>query len=603
MPASLPFIRAAIGLAQGAVLCLLYRADAEVPKLWPASDGIAFAPLVLVAVFIPTLAIAALGNLRIRTFVAWIAVATLVLLGLGVYDIYREPGGAILGQALPRNIAAPTLWIAIAAGLFIGEAMVAAGDADRRFFATYARYFDTAWKQAVQAVLAGVFVGAFWAVLILGAALFKLINLEFLVELLQRPWFAIPATALALACALHVTDVRAGIVRGVRTLKLTLLSWLLPMMLVLAVAFLAALAFTGLEPLWSTRRATTVVLLAAAALVLLINATYQDGQGEHPVARVLRHAASIAAIVLVPLVAIAAYAVMLRVVQYGWTPERIIAVACVVVAACHAIGYAAAAVPHGPWLKRIEATNVLAAVVTLAAILALASPLADPARIATADQVARLEAGLIAPDKFDFAFLRFRSGRFGREALDRLTTRRDGPDAALIAEKARTAVAAKTMAELRSPRPQPPTAAERAANIAVVYPKGQSLPRDFAEQNWNDLPEQFRYPTCLTAHFKCEALLVDLDGDGKPEILIVGASYQLVTAYRQADGKWSLMGTLAASNCRGVQDAMRKGDVEIVMPELKELRAGGFRLAVVPACPGEGTLPRGIAVSPLPAGK
>jgi hypothetical protein len=76
-----------------------------------------------------------------------------------------------------------------------------------------------------------------------------------------------------------------------------------------------------------------------------------------------------------------------------------------------------------------------------------------------------------------------------------------------------------------------------------------------------------------------------------------------VTAYRQAEGKWSLMGTLAASNCKGVQDAMRKGDVEVVMPELKELRAAGFRLAVVPACPGEGTLPRGIAVSPLPAGK
>jgi hypothetical protein len=584
MHVSLPFTRAAIGLAQGVVLYLLYRADAEVPKLWPASDGIEFAPLALVAVFMPTLAIAALGNLRIRTFVVWIAIATLVLLGLGVYDIYREPGGAILGQSLPRNIVEPRLWIAIAAGLFIGEAIVAAGDADRRLFATYARYFDTAWKQAVQAVLAGVFVGAFWAVLVLGAALFKLINLEFLVDLLQRPWFAIPATALALACALHVTDVRAGIVRGVRTLKLTLLSWLLPIMLVIAVAFLAALAFTGLEPLWSTRRATTVVLLAAAALVLLINATYQDGQGEHPVARVLRHAATSAAIVLLPLVAIAAYAVMLRVAQYGWTPERIIAVACVVVAACYAIGYVVAAVPHGPWLRRIEATNVLAAVVTLAAILALASPIADPARIATNDQVARLEAGLIAPDKFDFQFLRFRSGRFGREALDRLTAKRDGPDAPLIAEKARTAVAAKTMAELRTPRSMAPTAAERAANIAVVYPKGQSLPGDFAEQNWNDLPDQFRYPTCLTGHFKCEALLVDLDGDGKPEILLVGAAYESVTVYRQADGKWSLIGMIAIANCKGVQYALHNGDIEVVAPQLKELKVAGVGLTISPIC-------------------
>jgi Domain of unknown function (DUF4153) len=505
MHASLPFVRAAVGLAQGVVVYLLYRADTEIPKLWPANDGIEFAPLVLVAMLIPTLAIAALGNLRIPTFLVWIAAASLLLLGLGVYDIYREPGGAILGQALPRNMAEPALWVAVAAGLFIGEAMVVSGDAERRFFATYARYFDTAWKQAVQAVLAALFVGAFWAVLLLGAALFKLINLDFLDDLLKRQWFSIPATTLAVACALHVTDVQAGIVRGVRTLKLTLLSWLLPMMLVIAVGFLAALAFTGLEPLWNTRRATTLVLLAAAALVLLINATYQDGQGEHTVARVLRHAATIAAVVLVPLVAIAAYAVKLRVDQYGWTPERIVAIACVVVAACHAIGYVVAAVPRGAWLKPIEVTNVLAAVVTVAAILALASPIADPARIATADQVARLESGRIAPDKFDFAFLRFRSGRFGREALDRLMAKQDGPNAALIAQKASAALGTTRPAELRSPRPMPPTPAERAANIAVVYPRGQSLPQGFVAQNWNDLPDQFRYPACLTAHLNLNA--------------------------------------------------------------------------------------------------
>ena len=74
---------------------------------------------------------------------------------------------------------------------------------------------------------------------------------------------------LAFTCAIHVTDVRAGIVRGARTLKLTLLSWLLPIMALIAVTFLATLLFTGLEPLWSTRRATPVLLAAAAALVFL----------------------------------------------------------------------------------------------------------------------------------------------------------------------------------------------------------------------------------------------------------------------------------------------------------------------------------------------
>jgi hypothetical protein len=101
---------------------------------------------------------------------------------------------------------------------------------------------------------------------------------------------------------------------------------------------------------------------------------------------------------------------------------------------------------------------------------------------------------------------------------------------------------------------------------------------------------------------KCDALLVDLDGDGKAEIVLVGATYQPATAYRQADGKWSLIGTLAALNCKGVPEALRSGDVEVVMPELKELKAAGYRLTVVPTC-ADGTPSRGIAISPVTSGK
>ena len=183
-------------------------------------------------------------------------------------------------------------------------------------------------------------------------------------------------------------------------------------------------------------RATAVLLFAGAALVLLLNAAYQDGPGEQQVARILRYAGTATAVALTPLVAIAAYAVALRVEQYGWTPERVVAVACVVFAACYALGYLLAALKSPQWLKWIEPTNILAAFVVLAVMLALLSPMADPARIAVADQVARLESGRISPEKFDYQFLRFRSGRYGVEALARLRAKQDGPDAARIAERA-----------------------------------------------------------------------------------------------------------------------------------------------------------------------
>jgi hypothetical protein len=359
-----------------------------------------------------------------------------------------------------------------------------------------------------------------------------------------------------------------------------LLSWLLPLIALIATGFLATLLFTGLEPLWSTRRATAILLMTAAALIVLINAAYQEGSTRaHPVAFVLLGAGDSAAVALTPLVAIAAYAVLLRVNQYGWTPERIVATACVVVAACYAVGYGLAAVMSPPWLQRIEFTNVIASAVILAAILALFSPVADPMRIAVADQVARLEAGRIPVDKFDFALLRYHGGRYGMAALERLRQKTDGPDAARIAERVNAALAAKNQSEARASIERP-TSAERAANIAVIYPKDQSLPLSFLQQDWNASRDQWRHPRCLTAHVKCDAVILDLDGDGAAEILLSGSGQGNFIVYKETDRKWTILGDLQNSNCKGVREALLSGNFELASPEQKAIKAAGATLQV-----------------------
>jgi hypothetical protein len=229
----LAVVRAVLGLAQGAALYLLY--DAADAKVWPATDAQVFAPLVLSTVFVPTLATAALGNLRLRVLTIWIVAAIAIVSALGAYDIFHDPAGSMSGVGSGQaRVPSSPLWFAAAAALFIAHALVASGDADRAWIAKYPRYFDVAWKQAVQVVLAGAFVGALWVLLVLGAALFRLIEIRFFEELLRKPWFAIPVTTVAIAVAIHVTDVQAGVVRGVRTLKLTLLSWLLPLITLIA---------------------------------------------------------------------------------------------------------------------------------------------------------------------------------------------------------------------------------------------------------------------------------------------------------------------------------------------------------------------------------
>jgi hypothetical protein len=570
--------RIVLGIAQGLALYFLYRAFEA--KAWPAMNGLVFAPLLLTTVFVPIIASAGLGNLRARTLIVWVVLAAALLSGLAIHDVTRAFSETT--ATFPRETPSPILWFFAAAGLFIAQSLVVAGDSDRRFIASYPRYFDVSWKHGVQLVLAVVFVGVFWALLWLGTELFRTIGLTFLAELIKRPWFAAPATTAMFACAIHVTDVRAGLVRGMRTLKLTLMAWLLPLMALLAAAFLLALPFTGLESLWHTRRATQVLLAAAAALVFLLNAAYQDGRPESPLPRVLRYAELLAAAALVPLVAISAYGLSLRVQQYGWTPDRIIVLACIVVAACYAAGYALAGALTGVSLRWVAATNVVTAFVILAVLLALFSPVADPARISVADQVARLQSGKVAPEQFDFSFLRFSAGRYGREALETLKANREGPRATDIAERAERALAQQNRYAARSPA-APSTPEERAKNI-TVRAGGTALPEAFLKQDWRDVPRQWQLPHCLTGARDCDAVMVDLDGDGAPEIVLFSAPSGNATAFKLVDATWTVLGTLANTGCAGMRDALRAGQVEAVTPTLKELEVAGNRMRVTTGC-------------------
>jgi hypothetical protein len=195
--------RIAIGLMQGVALYLLQQAFEA--KTWPATDGLTFAPLIVVAVFVPTIVVAGLGNMRARTLAAWTAVAIAVCAGLAIYNIFRDLTG---GTAIQRVTPTATLWLCLGAGLFIAHALIASGDADRKFIASYSRYFDMSWAQGVQLALAVCFVALFWAMLELGAELFRLIKIELLADLIKRSWFWIPMTALAFTYALHMTDMR-----------------------------------------------------------------------------------------------------------------------------------------------------------------------------------------------------------------------------------------------------------------------------------------------------------------------------------------------------------------------------------------------------------
>jgi len=578
--------RLAIGLLQGYILYNLLTLMSGAKGIWAATHSVFIIPLLLVSALIPPVLIVGTGHLPRLRLLLWCALLAAIVAALGYNDAWRVMDQQVLAarEDLSFTMDPPSFEVCFfsAVFVFVGYALISAGEATHRWLAPYESYFESSWKLALQIGLSIVFAGVFFLILVLGANLFMLLKLNFLRELLDRLWFNVPVLAMTFATGLHITDVRPNIIRDIRTLLLTLLSWLLPLLVLIVAGFLLSLPATGLAPLWETRHATALLLGVAAVQIVLINAAYKNGieggGGEaDTVPRILRLVTRLACLMLMALVALAVYALKLRIDQYGWTISRVSGTACALVGLCYALGYAWAAVERRGWLRRVASTNVLTSYITLALLVALFTPIADPARLAVASQVDRLLSGRIAPDEFDFHFLRYESTVYGRNALARLQSTAIGPNAAAIRDK--SAEAAQLVDTAKSER----RVVSRMHNIAMRTP-GQHLPESFIANNWKSIDDwPWMVPSCLSDESdQCDAYLVRLSGDGRQNLLLLAPRGSEGTLFGQdAGGTWRVLGRLQLPpSCVEERAALTQGAYKAVPALLPDLEINGQRIHV-----------------------
>lgn len=495
---------------------------------------------------LPLWANVAVWTLWLGAFIPWAGAGVMRRVNLGTWSIVAMAVIAFaawhrLSQSDYHGFTPPFFNISflLYPFLFIAHELIASADQSGKTIAPYSVYNDEAWHRGVQLALAVMFTALFWGILILGAVLLGMIGFKWLGEWLQKPWIGFPLSGLAIGAAVHLGDSQPKLINGVRALVLGILSWLLPVLTAIALLFAVSLAFSGLEPLWKTKAATASLLAGCVGLVLLINAAYQEGDSERKVHIVLKWSARVACGLLLVFAVLAAYSLFLRIEQYGLTPERVLAGLGALIALLFGLGYAAAAVwPKGQWLRWIEGVNVTMAFVMAALFLAVVTPVGDPNRLSVESQVAKLQAGRIAVDKFDWAFLKYGGQGYGRDALKALT--KAGKTEAIRKE----ATDADHMDRVDGDSMLISTTPPDLNKLAVVYPVGGKLPESFIQTAFGKVQDA---PGCLGSIDEkvtpCNgAAIIDLNRDGSVEVLVQFGNHLTVLGLRE--GKWQAITTI-----------------------------------------------------------
>ncbi|HEX5182309.1 MAG TPA: DUF4153 domain-containing protein [Allosphingosinicella sp.] len=292
------------------------------------------------------------------------------------------------------------------------------------------------WTNAILWAAAWAFVLIVFLLALLLSQLFNLIGIHQLKDLLDKRWFDWLLAGGAFGAGIGLLRDRDRMLVMLQRVVTAILSVLTPVLAVGLVLFVLALPLTGLAPLWSETKATTPILLVCILQAfVLVNATIGNSADEEARAKVLRYAALALAIVMLPLGIVAAVSTIKRIDQYGLTPDRLWAVTFILIAlACGLFYLATVAMRRRSWAEGVRRVNIRLAIGICALALFLALPIVSFGAISAGNQLWRIRTGRVAPEKADWAALRFDFGPSGQRAVERLAATSSNPRVRTLAQ-------------------------------------------------------------------------------------------------------------------------------------------------------------------------
>lgn len=416
--------------------------------------------------------------------------------------------------------------------------------------------FRLYWHNGLALLLSLLATGLSWLVLWLCASLFSLIGIDFFNTLFfdNRAFIHI-FTGCIVAMTVTLCRSNPRLMLSVQHLLTLVATGLLPAVGAVMVLFMLALPGVGMEAI--SRQISGAGLLNTLCLLylLLMALVWYPGRDAPPYMPLMRRLL-LGALLFAPVCALlAAWAVWLRVAQYGWTPDRLYAALITVVSLLWSVGYVISLARQRRSDGDFSRTGKVVLMVAPLFMALVYTPILNPWRLSVHSQMARIEADKTRLDSATITMLS-NSLRWGREALRTLQA-----DAAIQGNPALR----RLIKEALSGRVTPGSTAgpDEFRQIPLAAPQPQPEPAF-----WATLAKQYvwRARDCLPENgvSSCMLLAQDLNGDGQPEWILFNFSMRSAFVMSKQGGSWQGVGyfytlpkTLDASTLRKIAQSSR----------------------------------------------
>lgn len=529
-------------LIQGA---LLYLSNDFSTQEWRLDHKTPLLYVLVLSLSLPLVFVLSVNTLRNKTLWKALLAYAVIFIAMTTWANWNDVGLRDYGTGILA-----TFYFSLAAIIFVTLPWLQVRIEKPNSPVNYPDLHDAIWQNTITVVLTLLIAGLMWGILSLGAGLFKLIGIDFFYNLFfEHQIFIYLANSLVLAIGVLICRTNSKLIITVRKLLSLMVKGLLPLLSFFALIFIFSLPFTGINTLakqWSS--ATTLLTTMSLLLALLVNAVYlsADNAEQKPYPKIIRYIIN-GSLLALPIYAIlSTYYLGLRIVQYGWTPERLWAAVVVGLSLCLSLAYATAVVRKNTiWLHSLGNINKKMMCLIAAILILCNSPIIDPYRISVNDQMQRYATGKTSPDNLDLIMLRFDAGRRGNDALQALRH-----DAKFISDPARKLNLEKILIQTNrwggyddddNKQKTAIFTVERARkNILLatgVTPPDSSWWASLSENNY----QAERMSDCYLLANSCVLTTLDLNADGKPEPILCSFSAPqapFCQVYALSEGKW-----------------------------------------------------------------